>query len=117
MNETTATAAEPVTTAAECCAEIEQYARRNPAAAILVALGTGLALGLLVRGLRPEATPRNRLARLLGDLEGRLRDARGPALRQAGALASDGLAAVQNGEARIERLFGDTTRRVRRLFF
>ena len=76
MNETTVN--EPTNAAAECCAEVDQCVRRNPATAILVALGAGLAIGLIVRALRPEPTPQYRVARLLEDLEDRLRDVTGP---------------------------------------
>lgn len=119
MNESTAyqpTAYQPTNAAAECCTEMDQYVRRNPGTAILVAVGTGMAIALLVRALRPEPTPQRRVAQLLNDLEGRLRDVTGPALRRASSLASDGLDAAQHGEARVERLLGDATRRVRRLF-
>ncbi len=114
MNEPTAY--EYPNAASEYCSEVDQYVRRNPAAAVAMAVGAGLALGLLVRALRPEPTPQHRVARLFEDLEDRLREAAGPALRKAGALASDGLSAAHGGEARVERLFGDATRRVRRLF-
>ena len=114
MNETTVN--EPTNAAAECCAEVDQCVRRNPATAILVALGAGLAIGLIVRALRPEPTPQYRVARLLEDLEDRLRDVTGPVLRKASALASDGLEAAQQGGSRAESLLSDATRRVRRMF-
>ena len=114
MNEPTIN--EPANPAAECCAEADQYVRRNPGTAILVAVGAGLAIGLLVRALRPEPTPQYRVARLLEDLEDRLRDVTGPVLRKAGALASDGLEAAQDGRSRAEGLLSDATRRVRRMF-
>lgn len=114
MNESTLN--EAGQSATECCAEMDQCVRRNPGTAILIAVGTGLVLGLLVRALRPEPTPQYRVARLIEDLEDRLRDATAPVLRKASALASDGLDAAHTGEAKLERLFGDATRRVRRLF-
>ena len=114
MNETTVN--EPTNAAAECCAEVDQCVRRNPATAILVALGAGLAIGLIVRALRPEPTPQYRVARLLEDLEDRLRDVTGPVLRKASALASDGLEAAQQGGSRAESLLSDATRRMRRMF-
>lgn len=107
---------EPAPVATEYLAEAEQYVRRNPIAALFAAAGTGLAIALLVRALRPEPTPQHRLARLIEDLEGRLRDAAAPVLRKAGALAGDGLDAAHHGEARVERALGDATRRLRRLF-
>lgn len=102
--------------APECCTEIDQYVRENPTSAIFVALGAGLAIGLLVRALRPQPTPQHRMARLIEDLEDRLRDAAGPVLRKASALASDGLDAAQHGSSRAESLLSDATRRVRRIF-
>ena len=107
---------ETANAAAECCAETDQYVRRNPGTSILVALGAGLAIGLLVRALRPEPTPQYRLARLLEDLEDRVRGTTGPLWHKANALASDGLDAAHSGEARVERFLGDTSRRVRRWF-
>lgn len=113
MNESTIN--EPTKTA-ECCAEVDEYVRHNPTAAIFVALGAGLAIGLLVRALRPAPTPQYRVTRLLEDLEDRLRDAAAPVFRKASALASDGLEAAQHGSARAEGLLSDATRRVRRIF-
>ena len=114
MNESTVN--EPTNAAAECCAEVDQCVRRNPGTALLVAVGAGLAIGLIVRALRPEPTPQHRVARLLEDLEDRLRDVTGPVLRKASALANDGLEAAQQGGSRAESLLSDATRRVRRMF-
>ena len=114
MNETNLN--EPIAAAADCCAEVDQCVRRNPTSAILCALGVGLVIGLLVRALRPEPTPQHRVVRLLEDLEDRLRDAAGPVLRKASALASDGLEAAHHGGSRAESLLADATRRVRRIF-
>ena len=114
MNDTTAT--QPMNAAAEYLADADQCARRNPIPAILVAAGTGLAIALLVRALRPEPTPQYRLARLLDDLEGRLRGVAGPVMNKARGLASDGLDAAQQGEAEMERAVGGAAGRVRRWF-
>ena len=114
MNESSVN--EATNAAADCCAEVEQCVRRNPGTAILVAVGTGLAIGLLVRALRPEPTPQYRVARILEDLEDRLRDVTGPVLRKASSLASDGLDAAQEGRSRAEGLLADATRRMRRIF-
>lgn len=114
MNESTFN--EPTNAAAECCAEVDQRIRRNPGTAILVAVGAGLAIGLIVRALRPEPTPQYRVARLLQDLEDRLRDVSGPVLRKASALVGDGLEAAQQGGSRAESLLADATRPVRRMF-
>jgi hypothetical protein len=96
--------------------ETEECIRRNAGSAILIAIGAGIALGLLARALRPAPTPQERMSRLVDDLEDRLRNLTGPILRRAGALASDGLEAAQHGEARAERFLGDATRRLRKLF-
>lgn len=107
---------EATNAANECCAEMDQYVRRNPGAAVLAAVGVGLAIGLFVRAMRPEPTPQHRVARLLEDLEDRLRDVTGPMFRKAGSLASDGLDAAHEGRSRAEGLLSDATRRVRRMF-
>ncbi len=114
MNESTDY--EPTNAAAECCAEVDHCIRRNPTGAILAAVGAGLAIGLIVRALRPAPTPQDRVVQILEDLQDRLRDATGPVLRKASSLASDGLDAAQSGGARAERFLGDATRRVRNLF-
>lgn len=119
MNESTFD--EPRTTAsADCCAEVDECVRRNPGTALLIAVGTGLAIGLLVRALRPEPSPRDRVAQMLEDLEDRLRGAADPAIRKAGLFASEGANALQDGlhssEARLERLVRDTRRKLHRLF-
>lgn len=89
---------EPATlSAAKCCSDASDYVRRNPAATILYAVGTGLVLGLLVRALRPEPEPRTRVAQLLEDIEQRLRTSTGPVLSRTGALAQEGVHAIQDG--------------------
>lgn len=110
---------EPVTNAAaKCCTEVGQRVRRNPGTALLIAVGTGLAIGLLVRALRPE--PKHRVAQILDDIERRVRDATGPTLRKAGALAGEGAEAVREGlhggGARLGRLFCDGGKKLRHLF-
>ena len=111
---------EPVTNAVEkCCADVGQRIRRNPGTAMLIAVGTGLAIGLLVRALRPERTLQQRLARMLGDLDHRVREATGPALHKAGVLASEGAEAVRDGfhtgATRLGRFFRNGGRKLRDL--
>ena len=106
----------PESSVSECCEELDERVRRNPNAAILIAAGAGLAIALLVRALRPEPTPQHRLARMLGNLEDRLHDLTAPVLRQAGALASDGLEAAQEGGSRAKSALIAVGRRVRGLF-
>ena len=115
MNESTVE--QPAAAAAEYYTEADQCVRRNPGSALLVAIGAGLVIALLVRALRPEPTPRSRLADLLEDLECRLRDSAEPAFRKANALASDGTKAlhegINRGEANLDRFIRDASRRVR----
>ena len=101
------------TPAAECCAEMEDCVRRNPTAAIAIAVGVGLAVGLLVRAMRPEPTARDRVAHMLEELDWRLRSAAAPVLEKVGSVASEG---IHQGEAGIERLIRDGRRRIRSLF-
>lgn len=94
--------------------EAEQCVRRNPASAVLCALGAGLLIALLVRALRPEPTPRQRAQRLLDSLEDRLRSAADPLLRRAGSLASNGADALHGGVRRGEEHMDTLLRRGRR---
>jgi ElaB/YqjD/DUF883 family membrane-anchored ribosome-binding protein len=102
--------------AAECCGEVDQIVRRNPGASLLVAIGAGLAIGLLVGALRPAPTPRRRLAELLEDFEGRLRSAAEPAMRKAGSLTAEGVSVLHDGGAGIERMVRGARKRFRNLF-
>ena len=107
------------TTAAACCNEVDQCVRRNPGTAVLVAIGTGLMIGLLIRALRPEPTPQRRVMNLLEDLEDRLRDAATPLVRKAGLMASNGAdvlrGGAQDGEKWAARLLREANRRARKL--
>ncbi|MEO6789147.1 MAG: hypothetical protein ABI318_23740 [Chthoniobacteraceae bacterium] len=112
---------EPVTNPAEkCCHEVDERIRRNPGTAMLIAVGAGLAIGLLVRALRPAPTPQHRVARMLEDIQRRVRDVAGPALHRAGALASEGAEAVSDGlhtgGARLGRFVRDGGKKLRHLF-
>jgi hypothetical protein len=88
--------------------------------ALLVALGAGLAIGLIVRALRPAPSRAERLAHLLADLEDRVRDTARPALRRATSYATEGADVVREGlhtgEALLHRCWRDTARSVRNLF-
>lgn len=101
---------------AECCDEMDQYVQRNPGVSVLAAVGVGLALGLLVRALRPDPAPQNRIARMLGDFEHNFRDVTAPVLRKMSSLASDGLDAAQEGGSRAKHFFSDASKRVRGIF-
>jgi hypothetical protein len=119
MNESTVE--EPIREqVADYCAEADNYVRRNPGTSLLVAIGTGLALGLLVRALRPEPTPRNRAVQLLRDIESKLREITEPAIQRASELASDGASAVQEGlhtgSTEMKRAFAGVRKRLSSLF-
>jgi hypothetical protein len=105
---------------AACCSGADDCVRRNPGTAILAAIGTGLVIGLIVRALRPEPTPRSRAMQLLKDIENRLRDITEPALRKASEMASEGASAVQdglqNGSAGFKRAFTDARKRLGKVF-
>ena len=106
---------ETTNAAAECCAEVDQYVRRNPGTTLLAAIGAGLVIGLIVRGLRP-ATPRHRMMELLEDLQDRVR----PVARKAAVMAGEGADVlrehVHGGEAWIERCMKDARCRLKKLF-
>jgi len=102
-----------VDAAAKYCEKADHEARLHGGLQFLAALGVGLAAGALFYALRPEPKPRERLARLVVDIERRLLGMSRPALRKAQALATDG---IQSGEARVEHFLRDAGRRVRGLW-
>lgn len=106
--------------AAECCADLDAHVRSNPGTALLIAVGTGLAIGLLVRALQPEPTPQHRTLQLLKDAECRIRKLTGGALQKAGEFASDEAHTMQehlqSGGAGLARMFRDARKRVEKLF-
>lgn len=117
MIESTTTTDSPLSdTIHKYTAQTDECVRRHPASAVLFALGAGLLIGLIVRGLRPDPTPRQRLTRLLEEFESRLRGVVEPAVEKAGALAHEGVDALQHGEARVEQLVRGAGQRVRKLF-
>ena len=61
----------PNTEASECCQPFEDCVRENPTRSIVMALGLGLAVGLVIRALQPPP-PATRAARLIEDLQDRL---------------------------------------------
>ncbi len=90
----------PVT---ECTTKFNRLARENPTRSLLIAIGVGLAAGLLVRTLRPH-TPESRAARLLTDIRDRLQTIAAPVQRHAGHLFESGSNAVSNGVAHLKDL-------------
>lgn len=112
--------AEPPDATAEdgYCAEMSQCVRRNPAATLLVAIGAGLAIGLLVRGLRPTPSPQRRMMNFIDDLHGRLNDVATPVVRRAATMAGEGAELLRerahDGEAWLGRFIKDARRRLRK---
>lgn len=94
------TPSSPIT---ECTSKFERLARENPTRSLLVAIGVGLAAGLLVRTLRPH-TPESRAARLLTDIRDRLHAIAAPVQRQAEHLMESGSSAVSDGVAHLQDL-------------
>ena len=85
----------------ECASKLNRFARENPTRTLLVAIGCGLAVGFLVRTLRP---PESRAARLLGDIRDRLHGIAAPVQRQAEHLVESGAGAVRSGVAHLHDL-------------
>ena len=75
--------------------KFEDYVRRHPGGALLVAAGLGVAAVLIARGLTP-APPRNRALQLLEDIQHRL-----------AGLADDGAHAVSKGVDNLNALHLD----------
>ena len=118
MNEPTAnesTVNEPTNAAAACCAEVDECVRRNPGTTLLVAVGAGLVIGLIVRGLRP-APPRHRLMEFLEDLQDRVT----PVARKAATMAGDGVDVLRehahDGEAWLQRYVKGARCRLGKMF-
>ena len=94
------TPSSPVT---ECASRLHRFARENPTRTLLIAVGCGLAAGLLIRTLRPRP-PENRAARLLTDIRNRLHGIAEPVHRQADHLVESGTSAVRSGVAQFQNL-------------
>jgi hypothetical protein len=85
-----------------------------------VALGIGIALGVLVKLLQPRP-PESRAMRLLHEIQDRLHELTDPALEKVGALASSGAGLVKDGidsvsDLHLERTANRLKRRLRKLF-
>jgi len=85
-----------------CCSSLEERVRENPTAAIITALGAGIALGLVVRALRQPESPRSHVKQLLEDIHERLHDLTDPALNRLNELAGEGSAALKKNAQRVE---------------
>ena len=88
---------------ADCAAKLQSLARENPTRSLLVAIGTGLAAGLLVRTFRPRI-PESRTARLLADVRSRLHDIAVPVRQQTEHLVESSSGALKNGVAKLHDL-------------
>lgn len=88
---------------------------------LLVALGVGLAVGALIHALRPAPKPHQRLAKMIEDMEGNLREMSAPALNKVGTMAASGAQRLgkelHRGEAQMDRLLRDVSKRLRRMAF
>lgn len=96
----------PSSPVSECASQFDRMARENPARAALIALGLGVAAGLLVRALRPRPSA-NRAARLLGDIQDRLHDIAAPLHRQTEDLVECGVSTARSGVAHLHDLHLD----------
>jgi hypothetical protein len=94
------TPSRPIT---ERASKLHKLARENPKRTLLAAIGCGLAIGFIVRTLRPR-TPESRAARLLADVRNRLHDIAEPVKRQTEHLVESGASALKNGVAHFHDL-------------
>jgi len=99
--------------------EVDEAVRRNPAGAILVALGVGLLIGVVIRSLQPQK-PENRIASMLDDIQHRLHQLSKPVYRQAARVAENSGDLVREGMDRLSDMHVDRRlkgwgRRLRRL--
>ena len=111
------TSSRPVT---DYTSKFTRLARQNPTSSLLVAIGVGLAAGLLVRTLRPH-TPESRMARLLADIQERLSVIAEPVQRQAEHVIESASSAVSNGaghfhDLHLERGLQKLGQRIKGLF-
>jgi hypothetical protein len=88
---------------AECASKLSHLARENPKRTLLTAIGCGLAVGFLVRTLRPR-TPASRTARLLADMSRRLHDIAKPVRRRTEHLVEHSADVVKSGVAHFHDL-------------
>ena len=80
--------------------QARQQVREHPFAVVLVALGAGLAAGLVLRALTtapPPPTTRQRIQNALEDIQGRLMDLAQPAYKRASDFAGSGADIMKKG--------------------
>ena len=87
----------------DCAAKLDCFVRENPTRSLILAVGCGLAAGLLVRALQPSA-PEHRMARLLDEIQDRLHVIAAPVHRHADRLVESGAGTVRNGAAHFQDL-------------
>lgn len=104
---------------ADFAAETSEQFRRHAGTAFLIALGLGVATAALVHAFRPAPRPRQRMVRMLGEMEDSLREMSAPAMHRVGSMASDGAHALGEhlgrSEAQLEKFLRGATRQLRRL--
>lgn len=105
---------------AEYASKLQKLARKNPKRTLLAAIGCGIAVGFLVRTLRPH-TPESRTARLLADVRSRLHDIAVPVRRQAEHMVESSASAMKNGvtqlqDLHLERRFQKLGQRLKGIF-
>lgn len=100
-------------------AEAAEHLRRTAGVSLLAAIGVGIVAAVLIHAFRPAPSPRQRMARLLEDMEDSLRDVSAPAMHKVGSMATDGAHALgqrlSRGEAQVEKLLRGAARQVRRM--
>lgn len=87
----------------ESRSSFEDYAAEHPSSALLLAVGCGLALGLLVRTIFPHP-PESRAARLLAEVRDRLHDIAEPIQRHTENLMESGAGVVKSGVSQLQDL-------------
>jgi len=82
----------------ECCSQFEACVREKPLNALMIAAGTGIVLGVLVRAL--HSSPQRRTANLLETLQDRLHEISD----YTSELVNSGAARVHDGVERVRDL-------------
>jgi hypothetical protein len=104
---------------AEFDAATADQLRRAAGVTLLIALGVGLATAALMHAFRPAPGPRQRMARLMEDMEDSLREVSAPTMRKVGSMATDSAHALTSrmgrGEAQVEKFLRGAARRFRRM--
>lgn len=86
--------------------KLNRFAHANPTRTLLVAIGCGLAVGVLVRALQPRISG-SRAAHLLADVQDRLHGIAAPIQRQVDHMVERGVSTTRNGAAHFHDLHLD----------